>query len=65
MRLFEGCQEWQQAILTDPQTSGGLLVSCASEAVETVLGVFRRHGFAHSAVIGRLEADPAEVVVGA
>ncbi|MBK6743803.1 MAG: selenide, water dikinase SelD [Hydrogenophilales bacterium] len=65
VRLFEGCQDWQQAILTDPQTSGGLLVSCAPEAVETVLGVFRRRGCAHTAVIGRLEAGPAEVVVGA
>ena len=34
-----------QALLSDPQTSGGLLVSCAPSAVEEVLAVFRRHGF--------------------
>ncbi len=61
--LFETCEDWQKAILTDPQTSGGLLVSCAPEALESVLGVFRRHGFAHAAVIGRLEAGPVGVVV--
>ena len=43
-----------KALLTDPQTSGGLLVSCAPEAVETVLAVFRRHGFDAAAVIGEI-----------
>jgi selenide,water dikinase len=41
-----------QALLTDPQTSGGLLVSCAPEAVPEVLAVFRRHGFDAVAEIG-------------
>jgi selenide,water dikinase len=41
-----------QALLTDPQTSGGLLVSCAPEAVPAVLAVFRRHGFDAVAEIG-------------
>ena len=31
-----------QALLTDPQTSGGLLVACAPAAVEHVLAVFSR-----------------------
>jgi selenide,water dikinase len=42
-----------KALLTDPQTSGGLLVSCAPAAVDQVLAVFRRHGFDAAAVIGR------------
>jgi selenide,water dikinase len=41
-----------KALLSDPQTSGGLLVSCSPFAVEEVLGVFRRHGFEHAARIG-------------
>ena len=41
-----------QTMLTDPQTSGGLLVSCAPEAVEQVLAIFRAHGFAEAARIG-------------
>ena len=52
-----------QALLSDPQTSGGLLVSCAPEAVEAVLAIFRSEGFAHAAVIGRTEAGPAGVRV--
>jgi selenide,water dikinase len=41
-----------RALLSDPQTSGGLLVSCAPESVDEVLEVFRRHGFAEAASIG-------------
>jgi selenide,water dikinase len=63
VELFEGCADWRKAILTDPQTSGGLLVACRPEAVEEVLGVFRRHGFERAGVIGELEAGPARAVV--
>jgi selenide,water dikinase len=45
---------WQQALLTDPQTSGGLLVSCAPDAAEVVLARFGAAGFDDAAVIGRL-----------
>jgi selenide, water dikinase len=41
-----------KALLTDPQTSGGLLVSCDAAAVPEVLAVFRRHGFDAAAEIG-------------
>ena len=41
-----------QALLTDPQTSGGLLVSCAADSVEAVLDIFHRHGFASAREIG-------------
>jgi selenide,water dikinase len=46
-----------RALLTDPQTSGGLLVSCAPAAVAEVLAVFRRHGFESAAEIG-VVGDP-------
>ncbi len=43
-----------RALLTDPQTSGGLLVSCAADAVGDVLAVFHRHGFDAAAEIGEV-----------
>ena len=46
-----------RALLTDPQTSGGLLVSCTPESVEQVLEVFRRHGFGQAAVVGEVGAE--------
>jgi selenide,water dikinase len=53
----------QLAILTDPQTAGGLLVSCAPHAVDSVLKLFRESGFADAAIIGEMSAGPAKVVV--
>ena len=44
-----------QALLTDPQTSGGLLVACDPGSVADVLELFRREGFAEAAVVGRVE----------
>jgi selenide,water dikinase len=48
-----------QALLTDPQTSGGLLVACAPAAVDAVRAVFARHGFAQAAVVGRV-GEPSD-----
>lgn len=53
----------ERALLTDPQTSGGLLVSCAPEAACEVLSVFRQQGFAHAAVIGQLRAGEANIEI--
>ena len=52
-----------KALLTDPQTSGGLLASCDPDAVDAVLGIFRRLGFEHAAVVGRVSAGPAHLSV--
>jgi selenide,water dikinase len=52
-----------QALLTDPQTSGGLLVACAPDAVDRALQCFRAEGFARAAVIGELSAGQPRIVV--
>ncbi len=54
VRLAAGITPQQQALLCDPQTSGGLLVACAPEAVDEVLAVFQAEGFAQAAVIGEM-----------
>lgn len=53
----------QKALLTDPQTSGGLLVSCAPDVVEEVLNIFTEQGFAHATVIGEMVAGEGRVAV--
>jgi selenide,water dikinase len=53
-----------KALLTDPQTSGGLLVACAPGAVDEVLRVFRAEGFDSAAVMGELTAGQGISVEG-
>jgi selenide,water dikinase len=56
--LVDAPTDWNPAtrdMLTDPQTNGGLLVACAPNAVDEVLGIFRRRGHEHAAVVGRIE----------
>ncbi len=57
--LPAGFDAVHQALLSDPQTSGGLLVSCTPEAVDAVLAVFARHGFGQAAVVGEVTAQGA------
>ncbi|MBK7356044.1 selenide, water dikinase SelD [Propionivibrio sp.] len=68
--LAYGCQvdldsgrfgDCERALLTDPQTSGGLLISCAPEVVTEVLAVFLQQGFDHAAVIGEIVVGDPEV----
>jgi selenide, water dikinase len=56
-------EEWKRKLLTDPQTSGGLLVACAADAVPQVLSEFEKRGFSGARVIGSLAAGPARLTV--
>ena len=48
--------DWQRALITDPQTSGGLLVACDADAESQVLAEFRRQGFDAACRIGQMVA---------
>ena len=65
VRLPEGLPDWRRHILTDPQTSGGLLVTCTPSRAEAILAQCRDAGFAQAAVVGRFEAGPAAIRVEA
>ena len=57
--IFDG-DEWQLEILTDPQTSGGLLLACAPESVGEAIAVFNEHNCANAKVIGEFCAADAK-----
>jgi len=61
--LDSGLGNVERALLTDPQTSGGLLAACAPDAVGDVLSVFRDEGFGHASVVGGIVAGPPRVTV--
>jgi len=63
VRLPPDLAPWQQALLCDPQTSGGLLVTCAPAAVADVLARFHQEGFAAASVIGQMRAGETIITV--
>jgi selenide,water dikinase len=63
VELGAGVTDTQRVLLTDPQTSGGLLVSCDPDSADEVLALFAREGFGDAAVIGRMAAGEARVKV--
>ena len=53
--------DWQRHLLTDPQTSGGLLVSCKAERAEELLARIKSAGYPAARIVGSVEAGPARV----
>ena len=60
--LPAGFADWKRKLLTDPQTSGGLLVACAAEAEAEVRELFRSDGF-DARAIGRLAAGRPGITI--
>jgi selenide,water dikinase len=52
VQMASNLAQWQQHLLSDPQTSGGLLISCAPEITEQVLDILRADGFMQAGKIG-------------
>ncbi len=63
VQLPPGFMPQDQALLSDPQTSGGLLVACSPDSVEQVLSTFVAHGFDRASVIGNIVSGPAQLQV--
>jgi Pentapeptide repeats (8 copies)/AIR synthase related protein, C-terminal domain len=55
--LPEHLPDWQRHLLTDPQTSGGLLVSCAPERAVAIAQGIVAAGYAGAAVVGHTEVE--------
>ncbi len=54
---------WQRKLLTDPQTSGGLLVACSPDAAPAALEIFARQGFKRAKAIGELMSGTPGIVI--
>ncbi len=61
--LPTGFAGWQRNLLTDPQTSGGLLIACDRDAAQDILQRLHDEGFARAALIGALGPGAARVSV--
>jgi selenide,water dikinase len=63
VQLAGGLTKVQRDLLTDPQTSGGLLVACDDASVDEVLRIFKTGGFDGAAVIGEIKSGPPQLQV--
>jgi len=63
VQLPAGAPDWMRKLLSDPQTSGGLLVACAPQAEQAVLAEFSKRGFAEARTIGRLSAGAPRLAI--
>jgi selenide,water dikinase len=57
--------EWRRHLLTDPQTSGGLLVACEPDRAQPILRTIVDAGYPNARIVGRVEAGPPLVSVRA
>ncbi|KAB2698813.1 selenide, water dikinase SelD [Ochrobactrum sp. Kaboul] len=63
VHLADDTPLWKQHLLTDPQTSGGLLVSCAPDAAERILATIRSAGYPLARIVGTVGEAPSVVTV--
>jgi selenide,water dikinase len=63
IRLPPDCAEWRRHLLTDPQTSGGLLIACTAESAPAIVRTIRKAGYPAAGIIGCAEAGTASVTV--
>jgi selenide,water dikinase len=61
--LPAGLPEWRRALLTDPQTSGGLLVACKAEKAHAICALIEAAGYPGTRIIGAAVAGAAGVEV--
>jgi selenide,water dikinase len=64
VRLPADFPDWKRDMLTDPQTSGGLLIAVAQDEADKVLALVRSRGFAAAAIVGRMSAGAPQIRVG-
>jgi selenide,water dikinase len=61
--LAADCPPWRRQILTDPQTSGGLLVACAPDRADALLKTIRGAGHPSASIIGEMRAGAPGIEV--
>lgn len=55
--------QWQTALLTDPQTSGGLLIACAGDRAEEIRGQIEKAGYPMARIVGSVVPGAPQIRV--
>jgi selenide,water dikinase len=56
-------ETWRRALLTDPQTSGGLLIACGARRAESIRAMIEAAGYSRASIIGSISEGNADVKV--
>ncbi len=59
----DGMEQWQKNMLADPQTSGGLMVTCPADRAGQVLSLFHEQGYSYASVVGSMTSDEPHLSV--
>jgi len=59
----DGMEQWQKNMLADPQTSGGLMVTCPADRAGQVLSLFHEQGYSYASVVGAMTSDEPHLSV--
>jgi selenide,water dikinase len=62
--LPDGLPDWRRDLLTDPQTSGGLLVACAPERAESIRAMIEAAGYPRASIVGESIAGAPGIELG-
>ena len=63
VHLPAGLEDWRKDTLTDPQTSGGLLIAVAPAHADEVLALAHQRGFDAARKVGAMVEGAAEIRV--
>jgi selenide,water dikinase len=61
--LPPGLPAWRRALLTDPQTSGGLLVACKAERADSIRAMIESAGYPRASIIGTVSSGAPAVQI--
>jgi selenide,water dikinase len=62
--LPPGLPPWKRTLLTDPQTSGGLLVACAAASAKSIRAAIEAAGYPSARIIGSVAGGEPAIRVG-
>jgi selenide, water dikinase len=63
VNLRAGFAEWRRHLLTDPQTSGGLLVACHQDRAAEVVKLITDSGYPHARIIGHASSGRPAITI--
>jgi len=63
MHLPSEFPDWRRDLLTDPQTSGGLLIACEPDRAAEITRMIAAGGFPHACIIGHADAGPPSITI--